>query len=145
MSAAEAVNFFCQRGWPAFSVNLAWVPDGLVSSRGKPGPTKEVRPPAAWKQAAGQVNTAWNAVGINTGDAGLVVIDFDGQRGLEAEKRLREYLPDFETRVATTAGGGKHWYFLADPDNPVGNTTHLPLFEMVNQNSCVDVRGVGEW
>lgn len=143
MSAAEAVAAFCERGWPAFSVHIAWVPEGRTSSKGKPGPTKEIRPPAAWKEAAGKTNPAWTGVGINTGDAGLVVIDFDGEKGLKMEQRLRDHIGLTPTLTAMTAGGGKHWYFRADPDRPVGNATHLPLFDMVDHNSCVDVRGIG--
>lgn len=57
----------------------------------------------------------YTSVCIDTGKSGLVVVDADGPAGIAAWAAL---LP-IPTAVATTPGGGEHWYYKANPDHPV--------------------------
>jgi phage/plasmid-associated DNA primase len=135
MAAAAALAAYRAEplGWTAFSVHLSW-----DSTRGK----KEARfPPGGWKANGGFAEDGWNGACIDTGRSKLTVVDFDGARGLAMAERIREALPPFETREAVTGSGGRHWYFTADPDAPVGNSTNVPFFG--EEGTGVDVRGVG--
>ena len=133
MDTAPALREYRARAWTAFSVDLAW-----DASRGK----KTARfPPGGWAKNGDHTNASWNGVAIDTGKSGLVVLDFDGPRGLEMAARIRAALPPFVTREVISGSGGRHWYFAADAESPMSNTAGARFFG--EEASGVDVRGVG--
>jgi hypothetical protein len=141
-AAARAVDEYrSARGWATFSVHLRWDPAAKQGAG-----AKHIQFPPAWKSNdASSISPEWNGVAVDTGKSGLVVLDFDGERGLEMAARLRAHLPAFETLTARSGSGGEHWYFCADADpaRALRNATHVPLFDRVRNDSNVDLRADG--
>jgi putative DNA primase/helicase len=103
---------------------------------------KDVRPAGLWRNisSASLADIAvWEqehpdaGLGIDTGKSGLVVVDPDGQEGIEAWLALN---PPMTARVRTP-GGGEHWYYRAHPDHAIGNDQNGKVAP------AVDVRGLG--
>ena len=111
----------------------------------KPDGKKDVRPVGLWRTTS---STSLADIGaweqdhpnaqllIDCGKSGILVVDCDGQEGIAnwldlggAEFPMLGY--------AATPSGGRHYYYRADPDHPIGNDQD----GKVARN--VDIRGLG--
>jgi hypothetical protein len=122
----------------------------LVRGMTAPASPKAPLPGLIWPRAATTDATAirrwpsrYTAYGIACKRSGLVVIDLDvakdgsGGRGETAFKALCEdYGAEWPvTYTVATPSGGKHLYFRADPERPVGNGDSM-LPPLVNVRGC---------
>jgi hypothetical protein len=103
---------------------------------------KDVRPAGLWRDISSTSLAdiaVWEqerpdaGLGIDTGKSGLVVVDPDGQEGIEAWLALCP----LATVAVRTPGGGEHWYYRAHPDHAIGNDQNGKVAP------AVDVRGLG--
>lgn len=125
------------------------------------GKTPAVSKGTSWEEVAtrdrGQINAWWQTgsthnIGVSTGKSGLLVVDLDQARGVEAPpewegasggrvvlERLAaaagQPFPG-ETLTVATSSGGLHLYFKAPKEIVLRNTAGTLGF-------CVDTRGVG--
>lgn len=113
------------------------------------GEKKVVQPIGQWRKAATrdpvEINRWWGEGGpwrgahvcIDTGGSGLVVVDGDGQRGMDAlgELALDGGMPI--GNAVATPGGGQHWYYAEDYRRVVGIDSNGKVAP------GVDVRGMG--
>jgi hypothetical protein len=108
----------------------------------KPDGKKDVQPIGLWRNTSSTSLAdiaTWEqghpdaGLLIDTGKSGLVVIDPDGQEGIEAWLALD---PPTTARVRTP-GGGEHWYYRAHPEHVIGNDQNGKVAP------AVDVRGLG--
>lgn len=74
-----------------------------------------------WLGPTGNFRNA--SLAIDTGKSGLVVVDCDGPAGVSNWEEFRRTHNLSGTWVAHTPGGGQHWYYRADPERPVHNST----------------------
>lgn len=132
---------------------LQYATDGLYvfPARVKPsesGEKKVVQPIAQWRKAAtrnpAEIERWWGEGGpwhgahvcIDTGGSGLVALDGDGKRGMDALHELVEAGMPLGNAV-TTPGGGQHWYYAEDYRRVVG------IDSTGKVAPGVDVRGMG--
>lgn len=124
---AAAAEAYAAAGLAVFPVRVSIKPDGR----------KDVRPIADWRNASSSDPATvgrwfgpggrWRgaSVALDAGRSHLVVVDPDGPQGminwLEVVKQ--DGLPAIAREG--TPGGGQHWFYGADPDCPVGNSTGL--------------------
>lgn len=128
---------YAARGWYVFPVRVTRLENGK----------KAVSPIASWRERStidplmitNWFEGEWSdaQVAIDTGKSNIVVIDLDvsgGKRGPENWSALGAAPSNYAVR---TPGLGAHFYYRADPNNPIGNDSTGKLGE------GVDVRGVG--
>lgn len=105
----QAALAAARAGYPVFPVLVTVAGDGA----------KDVRPPGKWRQVSttdpDQLRSAWsnraNAYGIDTGKAGLCVVDLDTHDGQDGAGEWAKLLPDSPEPVVSTPSGGQHVYF----------------------------------
>jgi hypothetical protein len=73
-----------------------------------------------WFDANGMFRT--EALCIDCGKSGLVVVDPDGELGLTNWAAFRTAHNLGGTWIVHTPGGGQHWIYRADPERPTGNS-----------------------
>lgn len=131
---------YLDMGWcvyPAHSVDLS---NGLCSCGRKDCPCPGKHPIGRWTEFQGRLPTkrevqVWFSnldcnIGIVTGRiSGVVVVDADGEEGLESIRRLKLS----PTLTARTGGGGYHLFY---------SITH-PVSSRVRVTAGVDIRGDG--
>lgn len=109
----------------------------------KPDGKKDVRPVGLWRATSSRSLAdiaAWEEehpdaqLLIDCGKSKLCVIDPDGQKGIDAWLALD---PPAPLAIASTPGGGQHWYYREHPDHPIGNDQDGKVAP------SVDVRGIG--
>lgn len=87
-----------------------------------------------WFGLTGQYRAA--SLAIDCGKSGLVVVDPDGAEGVTDWEQFRAQHHLGATWADSTPGGGQHWYYRADPQHLVKNSTSKIA-------SKIDIRGVG--
>ena len=132
MTPGEAALVYAKHGWAVFPVNSV---RGGRCSCGKPNCKdigKHPRTRHGHKDATldiTQIKQWWGEcsdanVGIATGPSGLVVLDFDVDKGKDGFQSLVELEQEFgplpETFTTRTGGGGQHRFFRA-PVGRIGN------------------------
>lgn len=104
---------------------------------------KDVRPLGLWRSISSTSLAdigAWEqqypdaGLGIDCGKSGLVVIDPDGEEGVQNWEALNPEAPFW---IVGTPGGGQHWFYAAAPDHVIGNDQDGKVAP------SVDVRGLG--
>lgn len=113
----------------------------------KPDGKKDVRPVGLWRNTSSTSLAdiaAWEqdhpAAGlmIDCGKSGLVVVDCDGPEGIANWLALIDGVTDAEPLgYAATQSGGRHYYYWAHPDHPIGNDQDGKVAPHV------DIRGLG--
>lgn len=141
-TAVDAPLLDCARAYAAAGIAVFPVRVQIVDGR------KKVTPITAWdKQSTTDPETisiwfgprgVWRdaSIGIDCGKSNLVVVDQDGAEGIANWGALVTEHRIAATWRAATPGDGQHWYFRADPHQPLGNSTSKIA-------PRVDVRGVG--
>jgi hypothetical protein len=127
---------------------LAVFPVRVVRVSSAAGDRKKVWPIGSWRKASTTdpdtirgwfgPGAVWAdaSVAIDCGKSGIVVVDADGQAGLNALAQLADAGMPVGNGVSTP-GGGQHWYYQADPDHPVSIDSSGKIAV------GVDVRGAG--
>lgn len=114
-----------------------------VYVRRGPDGKKIVKPVGLWRTtsstsladiAAWEMEHPTAGLLIDCGKSGLVVVDCDGQEGIANWLALDPPAPLW---TVLTPGGGKHEYYRADPDHPIGNDQDGKVAPKV------DIRGLG--
>lgn len=108
----------------------------------KPDGKKDVRPVGLWRQTSALSADPWKpgsktadaGIMIDCGKSGLVVVDCDGEEGIA---NWYAFDPPPPLWSVLTASGGRHDYYRAHPDHPIGNDQSGKVAPKV------DVRGLG--
>jgi putative DNA primase/helicase len=112
----------------------------------KPDGKKDVRPVGLWRNTSSRSLAdigAWEQehpdaqLLIDCGKSNLVVVDCDGQEGVANWLELIGDALGDALGAAATPSGGRHYFYRAHPDHPIGNDQS----GKVARN--VDVRGLG--
>lgn len=116
----------------------------------KPDGKKDVRPVGRWRDMSSRSLAdigAWEqdhpdaGLLIDCGKSQLVVVDCDGEEGIQAWLALlAEVSPNDEVpalAVSATPGDGRHYFYRAHPDHPIGNDQSGKVAPKV------DIRGLG--
>lgn len=122
-------------------------PVRVVRVSSNTGDRKKVWPVGSWRNASTRdpatirdwwTGSAWRgaSVAIDCGKSGLVVLDGDGEAGVQALHELAKAgMPTGS--AAATPGGGQHWFYAADPEHPISIDSSGKVAP------GVDVRGAG--
>jgi archaellum biogenesis ATPase FlaH len=105
----QAAILAAKAGYPVFPVLVTVDEEG----------TKDVQPLGKWTQISTddpvKLKRVWsykaNAYGIDTGKAGLCVVDLDTHNGQDGAGNWADLLPDSPEPTVNTPSGGQHVYF----------------------------------
>lgn len=133
----SAARSYAKNGIFVNPVNVTRKPDGK----------KDVRPVGLWRKTSSRSLAdigAWeqdhpNAqLLIDCGKSGIVVVDCDGEEGIANWLALIDDVTDAQPLgYAATPSGGRHYYYRAHPDHPIGNDQDGKVAP------SVDIRGLG--